>query len=458
MDPKTEQKIFKQTQWPQWLAGIGTNLLLLQIGMIEMWSSPYYEYLTSPESDIPVTMDEASWIVSILLIGDIIGALSSAVIMHYYGTARAVLMMSLTITASWFFIAVANEVAWLYAARILAGISMGQAFLYVPFYLSEIADPTIRGTLVALATNGLSLGNIMMSTMGAYLRMDVSGIICFVISLVPLIITFWLPNTPHYLIKIKKEDKARASILWYHHDCNVESELQALKLFLEKNKCLPFADVIKEFRNPCVWKAQVLVSILVIYYELSQSYLLYYMETILEDAQVTVIEPSVMVIAVNVTGFVGSLVSMFLIDKFGRRILMIISSLGLTIALICLGVQYQLLDAGYDPTSFQALPIFAVLLFEMSSFIGIIPVPNAVISEVYPPHIKYIASCFTTVVGGLIAFVAMSIYHPLVNLITEKYVFYAYALILLTAVPYSYFCMLETRCKSLQQIQKEWKS
>lgn len=286
--------------------------------------------------------------------------------------------------------------------------------------------------------------------------MEVSATICFALCFILIIIFLWLPESPHHFIKIKEEAKARASILWYHRDCDVESELQALKLFHEKNKSLPFTDIMKEFRIPYIWKAQILVSLLFVYLQMcGLNNVLFYMETILRNAKVTVIQPSMMVIIVTATGIVGSILSMFLIDKFGRRILMIASSLAVTISLVGLGTQYQFLDADYYSASFQALPIFSVLLFQTTLYMGLASIPNTVLGEIFPPHVKCVAGCFASIVGAIASFISTSTYQPLINLITEKYLFYVYALLLITAVPYTYFCMPETKNKSLQQIQEE---
>ncbi|KAG5344524.1 TRE12 protein, partial [Acromyrmex charruanus] len=431
------------------------NLLQLQMGLISLWSSPYIAYLTSSESYIPMTIDEASWIVSLLNLGRLIGAISGSVAVNYLGAKTTVFITSLPITLSWLFIIVANRVEWLYAARLLAGISLGKTYSCFSLYLSEIADPSIRGALVALAVSGLSIGNLMMSIMGAYLRMDVSATICLILCVILIIIFIWLPESPHHFVKIKQESKARISIHWYHRDCDVESELQALKLFLEKNNSLPFAEVIKEFKIPYIWKAQILVSLLFMYLQCGINNVLFYMETILRHTKVTVIKPSMIVIIITAIGIAGSMLSMLLIDRFGRRILTIVSTLAVTISLICLGIQYQLLDAGYNPATLQALPICSMLLFQMASYVGLVSIPNTVLGEIFPPHIKCVASCFASIICAISSFISTSTYQPLINLITEKYLFYVYALLLITAVPYIYFCMPETKGKSLQEIQEE---
>lgn len=120
--------------------------------MMVAWSSPYIAYLTSSKSHIPITMNEASWIVSLLNLGRLIGAISGSVAVNYLGTKTTILVTSLPMAFCWLFIIVADRAEWLYAARFLGGIGLGKTYSSFSLYLSEIADPTIRGALIVLGT------------------------------------------------------------------------------------------------------------------------------------------------------------------------------------------------------------------------------------------------------------------------------------------------------------------
>jgi hypothetical protein len=304
--------------------------------------------------------------------------------------------------------------------------------------------------------SGMPIGNLMICVMGAYVNMEISAGISLLFCFVLMIIFIWLPESPHHLVKINSEKKARASILWYHRDCDVDSELLTLKKFIEMNKSLPILDVLKEFRLPHNWKALLVVLMLLMYSQMcGLNNVMFYMEIILRSCGVTVIEPAVMVIIVSALGILSSLLSMLLIDKCGRRILMIVSSSSVIVSIVCLGTEFQLLDAGYDPAGLQPLAIFSVIGFQMSIFMGIISIPTALLGEVFAPHIKCVAGCLASIVAGVFSFISTSTYQPLVDLITEKYVFYVYSLLLLTAIPYTLLCVPETRGKTLQQIQEE---
>ncbi|EFN76078.1 Sugar transporter ERD6-like 6 [Harpegnathos saltator] len=456
MDHKTEKVVTKRVMWPQWLAGIGVALLMLQMGLSLAWNSPYIAYLTSPESYISMTMKEASWVVSLINFGRIFGAIFGSVSVSYLGSKTTILINSFPIAMCWILTIAANRVEWLYAARFLVGIYIGMTYSSFSLYLAEIADPTIRGALVVLAMSGSTIGSLIISAMGVYLTMEVSGIACLLLCFVVMIIFIWLPESPHHLLKTNQQDKARLALLWYHRDCDVDMELRTLQEFIETNNNLSFINILGEFKKAHLRKALVLLTMLFMYSMMcGLNNIYFYMEIILTNAQVTVIKPAIIVTIVAAFGIAGSILSFFLIDKFGRRFLMISSILACVISLLCLGLQFHLLDAGYDATVLQGLAIFAMILFQVAVFIGMLSVPNTVLGEICPPHVKNVVACFTNIIAGIFSFISTATYQPLIDLITEKYIFFVYALILLTAIPYMLIYLPETKGKSLQQIQED---
>lgn len=97
-----------------------------------------------------MTMHEASWVVSLLNLGRLVGAISGSAAVNYLGSKTTVLVTSFPIGLCWVLTIAANRVEWLYVARSLAGVSLGMTYSSFSLYLGEIADPTIRGALVVL--------------------------------------------------------------------------------------------------------------------------------------------------------------------------------------------------------------------------------------------------------------------------------------------------------------------
>ncbi|XP_076249695.1 uncharacterized protein LOC143188992 [Calliopsis andreniformis] len=456
MTEEANEKLSSKVTWPQWIAGIGATLLMAQSGLMGGWSSPYIAQLTSPESSLSITIEEGSWVVSLFNLGRLIGAIGGAICVNYFGSKTTILFTCLPNGLCWLFTIVANRVEWLYSSRLFGGITLGMTYSCFSIYLGEIADANIRGALVALGISGLTIGNFVMSIMGAYLPMDMSGIISLASCFIQAGLFIWLPESPHHLIKKKQYDKAKSSIRFYHRNCDVESEFLILKKFVESLSSHTFLNTLAEFKSVQFRKSLFITLVLFMYSQLcGVNNILFYMETILISAKVTAIKPAIVVIIVMAFGIIGSFLSMFLMDRFGRKILMNASCIGVTVSLCILTLEFQLLSFGFDPSSVEGLTIFSLLVFYLAVFIGVLPVPPAVLSELFPPHLKCFAACIASSMAGIFAFISTATYLPLLNLITEQYVFLFYGLSLLTAVPFTIFWVPETKGMTLQEIQNQ---
>ncbi|KOC64045.1 Facilitated trehalose transporter Tret1 [Habropoda laboriosa] len=420
------------------------------------WSSPYVSQLTSPEFPFPVTMSQMSWVVSLLNLGRLFGAIGGASCINYLGSKTTILIASMPMALCWFFIIVANSVEWLYVARFCGGIGVGTAYSCFSFYLGEIAETSNRGALVALATSGVPIGNLVMSIMGAYLPMKTTAMISLALCVVLIVLFVYLPESPHHLIKKNLDEKAKSSIRWYHRDCDVELEFIALRKFIEDLGKQRLSNLLKDLRTVHFRKSMLIGIVLTTYNQLSGiNHILFYMESILTSAKISVIEPAQVVIIVMAFGIVGSGVSMFLMDRCGRKMLMVLSCIGVTLSWCLLTIEFHLLSFGYDPKSVETVSIVAMCTFYTTVFIGILPVPLAMLSEIFAPHLKCVAACLTSILAGVVSFLTAFTYLPLLSALSERYLFLFYALLLATAIPFTIFCVPETKGLSLQEIQSK---
>lgn len=446
----------KRILWPQWIAGFGVLLLGTEVGLMGGWSSPYISELISPNSSFTITMSELSWVVSLFNLGRLTGCVKGALCSGYFGSEKTILISSIPITLSWLFIILANRVEWIYIARFLGGLSLGMVYSCYSLYLGEIADPNIRGALVAMGTTGLPIGNLLMSIMGAYLPMYTSALIALISCIVMIIIFVWLPESPYHLIKKNLDEKAKHSIQWYHRDCDVEHEFKEMRIFVENLNRQSLSDTLKELKILHYRKSIIIVSILIVYSQLSGiNSILFYMESILTTAKVSVIEPAQVVIIVMAGGVVASCLSIFLLDRFGRKFLMIASCSAILLSYSILTLEFHLLDFDFDSEKVEGLAIIGMILFYISVFMGIILVPSTMMGEIFPPHLKCIAACIVSISGSTIAFLSTLTYLTLLDFMTEKYLFLFYGLLVASCIPFTLFLVPETKGLSLQEIQNK---
>lgn len=177
-----------------------------------------------------------------------------------------------------------------------------------------------------------------------------------------------------------------------------------------------------------------------------------YMEIILERSRFNLIESSSVVTYALIVSMVSSVMVIGFFDSCGRRVLFVLSSLGVTLAHIGLGTHFVLLDSG---VVFQWLPAASMFLFISAFSCGLGSVPSVVSSEVYTANVKPVAACIGNLTAAGAAFLASKTYQPLVDLFGEGWVFYGHAVVTFLAVPYAMFYMPETKGKTLQQIQDD---
>ncbi|XP_001604518.1 facilitated trehalose transporter Tret1 [Nasonia vitripennis] len=442
--------------FPQLVAGFGVTMVLVQLGISSGWSSPYLARLTAPDSPLPLTLDEASWVASLLNLGRFAGAIIGAMSVNYLGSKRAMFMTLIPISMCWLLTILAKSASWLYAARFFGGMGLGMTYSSFPLYLGEVALPEIRGSLVSLAACGGTFGVLLGSVAGSYLDLEVSAGIYLAPCLALMVLFAWLPESPHHLVKIGEFEEAKKSVEFYRAGCQVEEEFDAVKKFVSNASTETFSEKLAEFRQPALIRATILIIVLWAFMQICGfNSVLFYMEIILKQGQSHLIEAKVVVMYVSASAVLASVVSIIMIDRCGRRMLLIISSLGVTLSMAGLGTHFHLIESGYDVTDLQWLPVASLFLFDISFFVGLMCVPSAVLSELFPTNVKCIAACFASLAGAIFAFIATKSYQPLIELIGQSNVFFMHAVLTVLIVPYALICMPETKGKTLQQIQDD---
>ncbi|XP_048513375.1 facilitated trehalose transporter Tret1-like isoform X2 [Athalia rosae] len=445
----------KQILWLQWTAGFAGMLMLFVMGLKVGWTSPFMARLVAEDSVLPLTAGEVSWVASLLNFGRFCGSLLGGFFVEYLGSRRTLIGLGFPLILAWICIISANSATWLYVARIAAGSSLGMAFNSFPLLLGEISSPSIRGTLVAFVITGMPLGTMIGVLMGPYLSMQVFSYIGLVPTVIFIVLFWWLPESPHYLLKHGRIEEAGKSIERYNPYADREEELKSLKDFLSSNGNLTFRERLREVNLPKNRRAILLMLALYFFMQFSGvNSVMFYTETIVIRAKVNVIDPSSVVTLFGTFSVVSSLLSIFVADKLPRKVILIIASLGVGVSLLSLGIHFELLDRGCDPASLQWLPIASLMGFVFFLCNGLVSIPSTILSEIFTQNVKSVAVCVGNVSVGIFAFIATGTYLPLVDLIGEAYVYWGNVVILIACAIFTKLVVPETRGKTLQEIQE----
>ncbi|XP_034180515.1 facilitated trehalose transporter Tret1 [Osmia lignaria lignaria] len=446
------------TVWPQWLAACTLSLVVIGSGLANGWASPYLAQLTSTEANMPLrlTDTEASWVASLLNLGRFTGALLSALCQEYIGRKKVLLVSGIPLAASWVFSIYATSVSWLYTSRFCSGIGSGMIWCAISLYLSEIADPSIRGSLISFNVNASSVGMFLGNAMGPYLSMEMFGYVSLVPNILFIILFSMIPESPYHYLLHGDIDKAEASLKWFRRETDVKAEIRELQEFVEGAETNIFVK-LKEFLMPDNFKkALIVIGLYVFSYMTGYNALNSYAEIILTRSKIT-ITPSLVVTILGFSTILAGLAATLLADKFDRRFFLIISGVGTSMSLALLGLHFHLLSLNYNAASLTWLPIFSMLLFNLSMSSGLQAIPSTLLGEMFNSNMKNIASMCVNTNNSLMSFTSAKTYQPFVNLVGEKYVYWTYGICSIFSVPYALFLIPETTGKSLLEIQQSTK-
>lgn len=180
---------------------------------------------------------------------------------------------------------------------------------------------------------------------------------------------------------------------------------------------------------------------------------LFYTTTIFETARIN-IEPGIASIVVVSSQIVGTAFSTILVDRFGRRLMLMISTVLMALSHISIGVYFMLKNSGTAVDSFGWLPIVSLSVFEVAFGSGIGPVSYVLLGELFSPNAKTVIAPIGKAANMLFAAIVGLIFPFLAKGIGSAGTFFLFAGFSLLALIFTVIFIPETKGKSLAEIQE----
>lgn len=165
-----------------------------------------------PESDLKLTKTQTSWIASVIVLAVPPGCLFAGVLMEWIGRLNTIKCAAIPCVIGWTFIATATNMYTLLIGRILTGLGSAVGTSPAIVYITEVARPDLRGSLISSAPTIASLGMVIAYAEGAFMPWRLVAWIGIIYSLVPVIlIHIFVPESPVWLVaKGRMEDAAES--------------------------------------------------------------------------------------------------------------------------------------------------------------------------------------------------------------------------------------------------------
>ncbi|XP_035444812.1 facilitated trehalose transporter Tret1 isoform X4 [Spodoptera frugiperda] len=445
---------------PQYLAALAATLGALAAGSMLGWSAPVMVKLTDPNStdyDFAVTKGQGDWISSVINLGAAFICFPIGLVMDAIGRKKTMLLLVLPFTLGWLLITFGTSVGMLIAGRLITGIAGGAFCVTAPAYTSEIAQDSIRGTLGSYFQLMITIGILFAYVVGGYASVFVFNILCTCIPIIFGVVFFFMPESPNFLVVKGKHDEAREALVRLRGSAyDVDYELNNLKARTEENERNKVS-YIAALKKKTALKALLICYALMVFQQLSGiNAVIFNTSQIFSDAGAT-IPPTISTIIIGVIQVIATFISSLVVDKLGRRILLLLSALVMCVCSTALGVYFFLQQThGGDADIVQAitwLPLVSLSLFIIAFSLGFGPIPWMMAGDLCQIDIKAFVGSTAGTLNWLLSFTVTSTFNSLNSAIGAGQVFWMFAGIMLVGFVFIFFVIPETKGKSVDEIQ-----
>lgn len=364
-------------------------------------------------------------------------------------------------TAGWAQLIWASSVPMLYGGRFVTGMVGGAYCVTVPIYTNEIAEKEIRGTLGCFTQLMISAGILFVATISKYLSIQNFSIVCAIIPLIFGAIFAFMPETPVFLMKQNKCEAAKHSLRRLRgnqYDCDLE--LKGIEASLKEEETGNILQVFCEtFKKTAVKRAFFIGTGLMVFKVLCAiDAITSYMSYIYEETEMDLDAQTGTIIFGAIQAGVA-IVQSLVVDKLGRRVLLIFSEFTMTACLFTVSIYFLLSQRGMIAEEHFAyvsyIPLIALCIFTIAFSLGIGPIPWMMCAEIFPREIRSFMTSFCTFIVWILAFGVVKLFVVVATGMEVGIAFVIFAVLSAVGSVFIYFVIPETKGKSLDEIQEQ---
>ncbi|XP_057668971.1 facilitated trehalose transporter Tret1-like [Diorhabda carinulata] len=383
-------------------AAFAVNLLSINTASVFSWASPSIPLLSSNDKNInplgrPVTTFEESCIASLGSAGSVIGTLLSGYVAEKLGRKKTLFVFSIPTVILLILTANATNIYLLYLARLILGSSAGCVLNVLPSFIGEISEDSNRGTLGGIFGIMSGIGHLLCFGIGPLVSIRTFAYILLApVSIFICSYFFLIPESPRYLVSKDDHEEARKNLKRIRKSSNIEKELQYLILVEQNTKNGDKVSLKELFNSPVVIRGLFIsCSMFLIQQITGVGFILAFLQQILE-ASGGVIPPAVACVIIGFVQIIFSLFSTVLVDRVGRKILLHISSTGLSLSMLSIGIFFVLKDYNCNVDSIFWLPLAGLIGFYIFLNVGYGFIPWTLCGELFTTNTKSLCVTIST--------------------------------------------------------------
>ncbi|XP_017087834.2 facilitated trehalose transporter Tret1 [Drosophila bipectinata] len=431
----------------QFVAGLIAALGAFCLGCVIGWSGPV-ELEVKAGKAYNFTPNTVEWGLtgSLMTLGGAFSCIPVGVLISKIGRKITMLGLVIPFMLGWACIIYPLHIAMLLIGRFVVGFCGGSFCVAAPVYNTEIAELRFRGIQGCFFQLMVVHGILYAFVAGAFCKVMLFNIACAVWPIIFFVLFFFMPESPVYLQQKGKSEQAEKSLKYLRgKDADVSGEMKEIAAESNKDK----EPIGKAMCRKATKKGLFISIMLMLFQQMTGINAIMFYSTSIFEAAGSTLEPRFATIVIGVVQVFATVTAIFLIERVGRKILLLVSAfmMGLSTLTMCLYFG-MLMDK-----KIGWLALVALCLFIIGFSLGFGPIPWAVNAELFAEDAKTLAGGIAGTCNWVFAF-CVTLLFPILN---EKLgacpCFGIFAGFAVAAIVFILFLVPETKGKTLNEIQ-----
>ncbi|XP_022719315.1 sugar transporter ERD6-like 3 [Durio zibethinus] len=334
---------------------------------------------------------------SIMTVGGMVGAILSGRIADLIGLRRAMWFSEVFCTAGWLSIAFAKNALWLDIGRLSIGYGVAMICYVVPVYIAEITPKSHRGSFISANQLMTTSGFAFVYFVGTFISWRALATISAIPCVVQIIGLFFIPESPRWLAKCGRQKEFEAALESLRgEDADISEEAADIRDYMEIVEQQREASFLELFQRRYANSLIVGVGLMLLQQLGGNSPMAYYASSILEKAGIS---STLGLQVLSIVQIPVAVVALFLMDRCGRRPLLLVSASGMCFSGLIVGLSFCFKEFPHLKALTPILVLTGSLISATAYTIGLGGIPWIIMSEIFPINVKAQAGSLVTLVN-----------------------------------------------------------
>ncbi|KMT13553.1 hypothetical protein BVRB_4g083280 [Beta vulgaris subsp. vulgaris] len=412
------------------------------------YSSPVQSGIVA---DLRLSTADYSLFGSMLTVGGLLGSLVCGKLTDYIGRRGTMGLSDILYLSGWLLIAFSKGAWTLDIGRLAVGCAMGLTVYVVPVYIAEITPKNLRGGSVLLHQFMLCCGIALVYLLGLVTTWRVLSLIGAFPCIIQLLGLFFIPESPRWLVKVGQDKGSEATLRRLMGEkSDIAKAAAKIKDYTEAVGYVSEDSFFSVFQMKYAYALMISLGLMALASFGGTNGILFYAATIFKSAGIS---GPLGTVAMALIQLPPTFLGVFLMDRCGRRPLLLFSVTGMGTACLSVAVSFFLKENGWMTGFSPYLALIGILIFSATYPVGMGGIPFVIMSEIFPINVKGAAGSLATIVSWSSAWIVSYTFNFMMDW-SSSGTFFIFTSINILSLLFVAKHVPETKGRTLEEIQE----